>query len=50
MQFVFVEFWVSLEIILYGINHGLWHLVFGVEAKQGFFVVFFCFVFFFFFV
>ena len=34
MQFIFVEFWVTLEIILYGVNHGYWHFVFGIEVKQ----------------
>ena len=34
MQFIFVEFWVTLEIILYGINHGNWHFIFGIEVKQ----------------
>ena len=34
MQFVFVEFWVTLEIILYNSNHGQWHFNFGMEVKQ----------------
>ena len=34
MQFIFVEFWVALEIILYGINSGYWHFVFGIEIEQ----------------
>ena len=32
MQFIFVEFWVTLEITLY--DHGYWHFVFGIEIKQ----------------
>ena len=28
MQFIFVE------IIRYGVNHGHWHFVFGIEVKQ----------------
>ena len=34
MQFIFVEFWVTLEIILYVVNHGQWHFGFGIEVKQ----------------
>ena len=34
MQFIFVEFWLTLEFILYGFNKGHWHVVFGTEVKQ----------------
>ena len=34
MYFIFVEFWVTLEIILYGVNHGHWHFIFGIEIKK----------------
>ena len=34
MQFIFVEFWVTLEIIMYGFNHRHWHFVFVIEVKQ----------------
>ena len=33
MQFIFVEFWIALEIKLYGVNHGHWHFVFGTELE-----------------
>ena len=34
MKFIFVEISVTLEIILYGVNHGYLHFVFGIEVKQ----------------
>ena len=34
MQFIFVEFRVTLEIILHSVNHGHWHFVFGIDVKQ----------------
>ena len=34
MQFVFVEFWVTLKIILYCVSHRLWHFIFGIEVQQ----------------
>ena len=37
MQFIFVEFcefWVTLDILLYEVNHGHWHFGFGIEVKQ----------------
>ena len=33
MQCVFVEFWITLEIILYDVYHGHRHFVFGIEVK-----------------
>ena len=33
MQFIFVEFSVALEIILYGVN-GHFHFVFGIEVEK----------------
>ena len=34
MQFIFVEFWVTFDLTGCGVNHGHWHLVFGIEVKQ----------------
>ena len=34
MQFVFVEFWVTLKIILYCVSHRLWHFIFCIEVQQ----------------
>ena len=34
LQFIFVEFWVALEIILGGVNHRHWHFIFGIEVQQ----------------
>ena len=34
MQFTFVEFWVTLEIILYGVIHGHGYFGFGADVKQ----------------
>ena len=34
MQFSFVESWVTLGIILYGVTHGHRQFVFGVEVKH----------------
>ena len=34
MQFVFVEFWVTVDFTRCGVNHGHWHFVFGTEVKQ----------------
>ena len=34
MQFIFVEFWVIVVFTWYGVNHGHWHFVFGIEVKQ----------------
>ena len=34
MQFIFVEFLVALEIILYDVNRGHFHFVFGIEVEQ----------------
>ena len=34
MQFIFVDFGVTLEIILYGVNQWHWRFVFGIEVKQ----------------
>ena len=34
MQFIFVEFWVTVDFTRCGVNHGDWHFVFGIEVKQ----------------
>ena len=34
MQFIFVEFWVTVDFTRCGVNHGHWHFVFGIEVKQ----------------
>ena len=34
MQFIFVEFLVALEIILYDVSRGHFHFVFGIEVEQ----------------
>ena len=34
MQFIFVEFWVTVHFTRYGVNHEHWHFVFGIEVKQ----------------
>ena len=34
MQFIFVGFWLTPEIIRYDVKHGHRHLVLGIEVKQ----------------
>ena len=34
MQFTFVDFWAKVDCTWYGVNHGHWHFVFGIEVKQ----------------
>ena len=34
MQFIFVEFWVTIDFTRCGVNHGHWRFVFGIEVKQ----------------
>ena len=34
MHFIFVEFWVTVDFMRYGVNHGHWHFVLGIEIKQ----------------
>ena len=34
MQFIFVEFWVTVDFTRCDINQGHWHFVFGTEVKQ----------------
>ena len=34
MQFIFVEFWVTVDFTRCGVNHRHWHFVFGIEVKQ----------------
>ena len=29
-----MEFWITLEIILFDVNHGHWYVGFGIEVKQ----------------
>ena len=34
MQFIFVEFRVTVDFTRCGVNHGHWHFFFGIEVKQ----------------
>ena len=34
MQLIFVEFWVTFDLMRCGVYHGHWHFVFGIEVKQ----------------
>ena len=34
MQLFFVDFWVTVDFMRYGVNHGHWHFGFGIEVKQ----------------
>ena len=34
MQFIFVEFFVTLEIILHGVYHGYWRFVFILKLSR----------------
>ena len=34
MQFIFVDFWVTVDFTRSGVNHGHWHFIFGIEVKQ----------------
>ena len=34
MQFIFVEFWVTVDITRCGVNHGHSHFIFVFEVKQ----------------
>ena len=34
MQLIFVYFWVTVDSMRYGVNHGHWHFGFGIELKQ----------------